>query len=290
MPRPEEPQAVRRFLGMANYVARFIPNMSRVCAPLRALTEAENEWHWEAIHESAFQAVKNAIVDATNLKFFNPEANTVVQCDASSQGLGAVIMQNDQPVAFGSRALSPAESNYCQIEKELLAVVLSLHRFDQYVYGRHVDIESDHQPLEILVKKPLKDVPRRLQRMLLELQRYNYSLRYRKGSSLYIADTLSRAYLPEHRVEYDADERICQFSTQHDYEKITLAAETSGISDERIKQIQENTRQDRAFQELTRHIKDGWPKSVQNVAIHLRPYFHLRDELVVENDVWFPVQ
>ena len=77
--------------------------MSRVCAPLRALTEAENEWHEEAIHESAFQAVKNAIVDATNLKFFNPEAHAVVQCDASSQGLGAVIMQNDQPVAFASR-------------------------------------------------------------------------------------------------------------------------------------------------------------------------------------------
>ena len=116
--------------------------------------------------------------------------------------------------------------------------------------------------------------------MLLELQRYNYSLRYRKGSSLYIADTLSRAYLPEHRVEYDADERICQFSTQHDYEKITLAAETSGISDERIKEIQENTRQDRTLQELTQHIKDSWLKSVQNVAMHLTG----------EHDVWFPVQ
>ena len=105
---------------------------------------------------------------------------TTVQCDASSQGLGAVIMQNGQPIAFARRALTRTEKNYCQMEKELLAVVFAMHRFDQYVYGLHVDIETDHQPLEILARKPLKDVPRRPQRMLFEFQRYDFTLHYKK--------------------------------------------------------------------------------------------------------------
>ena len=145
-------------------------------------------------------------------------------------------------MAFASRSLSSAEINYCQIEKELLAVVFAMHRFDQYVYGRHVSIESDHQPLQILTKKPLKDVPRRLQRMLLELQRYDFTVTYKKGELLFIADT----YLPEHWPECDADERVCQFSSEKEWEKICLTKETTGLSDERIVQIQERTQPQRS--------------------------------------------
>ena len=100
--------------------------MSKLSAPLRALTENGIEWTWSSTQTKAFEDVKKAIAEAATLKFFNPRQETVVQCDASSQGLGAVIMQNGQPVAFASRALSSAEVNYCQIEKELLAVVFAL--------------------------------------------------------------------------------------------------------------------------------------------------------------------
>ena len=131
-------------------------------------------------------------------------------------------MQNGQPVAFASRALSSAEINYCQIEKELLAVVFAMHPFDQYVYGRHVSRESDHQPLQILAKKPLKDVPRRLQHMLLELQRYDFTITYKKGELLFIADALSRAYLSDQSPEYNAGERVCHFSTEEEWEKYVL--------------------------------------------------------------------
>ena len=160
-----------------------------------------------------------------------------------------------------------------------------MHRFDQYVYGQHVDIETDHQPLEILARKPLKDVPRRLQRMLLELQRYDFTLHYKKGKLLFIADTLSRAHLTEENEEYDVEERICCFSTQRDYEDINLAMETSGLSDERIRQIQENTKCGDAMQDLIRHIKHGWPSNVQAGTVNILPYFHIRDELGTEDGV-----
>ena len=114
-------------------------------------------------------------------------------------------MQHGDTAAFGSCALSKTEQNYCQLEKELLAIVFAMHHFDRYVYGRHVYVESDHKPLEILLKKPLKDAPRRIQRMMLELQRYDMTVQYKKGEQLHLADALSRAYVPVTVCEYDTD-------------------------------------------------------------------------------------
>ncbi|VDI57759.1 Hypothetical predicted protein [Mytilus galloprovincialis] len=111
------------------------------------------------------------------------------------KGLGASLMQDSQPIAYASRALTKTEQNYAQIEKELLAVVFGMEKFHQYTYGRKVYVESDHKPLESLYKKPLYHAPKRLQRMFLRLQRYDIELKYKQGKYLYIADTLSRAYL-----------------------------------------------------------------------------------------------
>ena len=81
--------------------------------------------------------------------------------------VGAVLLQEGQPISYGSRALTDTECRYAQIEKELLAVVFGLEKFNQYVYGKCVDVESDHKPLEAISKKPLCHAPPRLQRMLL---------------------------------------------------------------------------------------------------------------------------
>ena len=107
-------------------------------------------------------------------------------------------MQNGQPVAYASRALSSAETRYAQIEKELLAIVVACERFETCIYGRDVvHVDSDHKPLETIVLKPLHAAPQRLQRMLLRLQKYNLKLRYKKGCDMFLADVLRRAYLPE---------------------------------------------------------------------------------------------
>ena len=92
-----------------------------------------------------------------------------VTCDASKSGLGAALLQGDKPVAFASRALTDAERRYAQIEKELLAAVFAFEKFNQYTYGRCVEVETDHKPLVSIVKKSLTSAPPRLQRMLLRL-------------------------------------------------------------------------------------------------------------------------
>ena len=101
------------------------------------------------------------------MKYFSQDKRSVLQCDASKDGLGACLMQDGHPVAYASRALTPTETNYAQIEKELLAVVFGMEKFSEYLYGRHVVVESDHKPLEYIMKKSLLSAPKRLQLMLL---------------------------------------------------------------------------------------------------------------------------
>ena len=121
-------------------------------------------------------------------------------------------MQNGQPVAYSSRALTPAETRYAQIEKELLAIVWACDRFEAYIYGRQmVHVETDHQPLEWIVKKPLNSAPTRLQQMLLRLQRYSLDIKYKKGKHMYLADTLSRAYPPVRQKRLSSTSITCQY-------------------------------------------------------------------------------
>jgi len=105
-------------------------------------------------------------------------------------------MQRDKPVAYASRSLSQAECNYAQIEKEL-SIVFACNKFHKYIYGFPTDVQTDHQPLEAIIKKPLHKVSPRLQRMLLRLQKYELTLKYVKGKYLCVADSLSRAYSDE---------------------------------------------------------------------------------------------
>ena len=75
-----------------------------------------------------------------------------MQVDSSKDGLGAALMQDGKPIEYASRALTPAERNWAQIEKETLAVVFGLERFDQYTYGRKVIVQNDHKPLTSILK------------------------------------------------------------------------------------------------------------------------------------------
>jgi hypothetical protein len=117
-------------------------------------------------------------------------------------------LQNDQPIAYASRALTKTEQNYAQIEKELPAVVFGMEKFHQYTYGRKIYVHSDHKPLESLYKKPLFHAPKRLQRMFLRLQSYDIELSYKQGKRIYIADTLSREYLKTNKDEVKTQDEI----------------------------------------------------------------------------------
>ena len=100
-------------------------------------------------------------------------------------------------MAHASRSLTEAESRNAQITKELLAVEFRLERFNQYTYGKKVHVESDHKPQEKTLKKPLSTVPPRLQKILLRMQKYDYTPEYRPRRELLLPDMLSYASLSE---------------------------------------------------------------------------------------------
>ena len=107
----------------------------------------------------------------------------------------AALLKTGIPIAFASRALSHTETRYAQIEKDLLAVVFGLEKFHQYTYGQDVIVQSDHKPLEIIMKKTLHRAPQRLQRMLLQLRKYSTKLEYHPVKEMRLTDTPNRAYL-----------------------------------------------------------------------------------------------
>ena len=92
-------------------------------------------------------------------------------------------------IAFAGRALTDPETRYEQIEKEMLRVVFALQKFDQYIFGRSVTVQSDHKPLVAISNKPLRSAPKRLQGMLLKMQKYDATILYKPGPEMYLADT-----------------------------------------------------------------------------------------------------
>ena len=194
MESPKDKAAVLRFLGMIAYIGKFIPNLSQRTSPLRELTKKTVDWHWDNVHQECVDDLKKAISEAPVLAYFDPKKPVVISVDASSQGLGACVLQENQPVAYASRSLSSAEKNYGQIEKEMLAITYGCDKFHDYIYGHSsVTVETDHKPLQNLHKKPLAENPPRIQRMMLRIQKYDIQVKYRPGKELFIADTLSRS-------------------------------------------------------------------------------------------------
>ena len=123
---------------------------------------------------------------------YNVKKLTTIQCDASMKGLGAFLLQEGHPIMSVSRSLTKAEKNDVALELECLAIVFACQKFHHYIYGKHKLVETDHKPLEVITKKSILAAPRRLQRMLLQLQWYDLEIIYRPGKQQWIADILSR--------------------------------------------------------------------------------------------------
>ena len=169
MPTPSDKSGVQRFLGMCQYLSKFCHNLSETGLPLRDLTKEDSAFLWSNNHENASNSAKNLIASATALRHYDTTLSVTLQVDASEDAIGGVLLQNDQPV-------------------------YKLDKWHQYLYGKHdKTVHTDHQPLETIFTKGLSKAPRRLQRMMLKLQRYQFTVRYKKGKELYVADTLSRA-------------------------------------------------------------------------------------------------
>ena len=126
MPTPTDVPSLQRFLGMVNYVYKFVPKLSDHTELLRTLTVTGTDWKWLPEHEKAFENLRSLLTSPPVLRYYDVHLPVVLQCDASDTGLGAVLLQEGLPVMYSSRALTATERNYAQIEKEFLAIVFAV--------------------------------------------------------------------------------------------------------------------------------------------------------------------
>ena len=203
MPEPTGVPEFRRFLGMVQYLGRYIDNLATTCIlkPVNLLLQNDVAWTWDKAQEESFTTVKQMLTEPQVLAYFDLNKETIVSAVASQFGLGAVLLQQHKeglkPIAYCSRTLTETETRYAQIEKELLAATWACERFEKYLVGmEQFTLYMDHKPLVPLINnKHLTESPLRCQRMLIcmmRLMRFRVTATYIPGKNMVVADKLSR--------------------------------------------------------------------------------------------------
>ena len=159
-------------MGMVNQLRKFTPGLAQLTQPLRALLSKGTDCVWGLHQSEAFIQVKMELSKPTTLALYNTAAPTNLSADASSYGLGAVLMQQTEegwrPVAYASHLLTETQRRYAQIEKEALTITWSCEKFPDYILGKEIMIETDHKPLvPLLTTKQLDSLPPRVLRFRL---------------------------------------------------------------------------------------------------------------------------
>lgn len=194
-PTPKDKKAVRSFLGIGSYYRRFIRNFARISEPLQRLVPESAKFEWGEQEQIAFETIKSALIDAAMMAHPRPGDPFIIDCDASSTGLGAVLSQYDdqgaeRPIYFASRYLRPAERKWAITELEAYAVVWALETFRNWIEGSPTLVRTDHSPLLWLRNNAGKTG--KLARWVLRLQEFNFDLQHKAGKANAVPDALSR--------------------------------------------------------------------------------------------------
>lgn len=277
---PNNVKQLQKFLGMCNYLSKFIPHYSINTEPLRNLLKKDVIWEWSEQQDKAFKDLKTKLSNTPTLAVLNSKGPIVLQTDSSKSGMGACLLQNGKPISFYSRAYTECQTRWAPIEKELFAICIALDKYHQFVYGRNITVETDHKPLVTIINKDINKISARLQRMILKLLKYDINIKYLPGNKMYIADYLSRNYIKNNaEIDPTTQELVHCFETD-------LA-----ITDSKLKMLQKETVNDADLMQVINWYKSSWPKN--NKLIHnkelkiyysLKEYIHVKDNIVYLQD------
>lgn len=215
-PRPSDKDATRRLVAFANYYRRFIRNFADIVRPLNQITRKNVDFKWSQECELSFQTLKARLSSPPILQYPDFGKPFLVTVDASNMACGAVLSQNfdghDLPIFFASKAFNRAEQNKSTIEKELIAIHFAVNHFRPYLYGTNFTVRSDHRPLIFLYK--LKNPSSKLTRIRLDLEEYNFTVEYVKGTQNVVADALSRITIEELKKLYPPCTSVLHMTTR----------------------------------------------------------------------------
>jgi hypothetical protein len=210
-PIPTNISQLRSALGLFSYYRKFVKDFSKIARPLFELLKKEQFFQWNERRQNAFDRIKLALITAPILVYPEFDKLFIIYTDALKIGLGAVLSQQtadgkEHVVAYASRSLTPAEKNYSVTEQECLAVVWVIRHFQHYLGLHPFEVITDHSALKWLKTAKMPDGRRAC--WIMELQRYDFSIKYRSGKQNANADALSRIEQPNIecymiKVEYD---------------------------------------------------------------------------------------
>ena len=278
-PAPTNITELQSFLGGVNYYSKFIQNMAEIATPLYTLLKRDTAWKWTEKQQKAFIHLKEKLMQTPVLYLYDPKLPLKLACDASSYGVGAVLSlmlpdQSEHPIAYASRTLNKHEKMYSQLDKEGVAIIFGLKKFNQYLYGSHFTLSTDNKALRYIFD-PSAPIPilaaARLVRWSVMLNGYDYDIEFKPTKEHSNADMLSRLPLIEENSNVQQPNAIN--AMQIDFLPITAD------------RIREATQKDRVLKMVLHYCREGrWPDA-NKIDRELRAYYEKRDELSLENDI-----
>ena len=274
-------------------MSRFLAFLSDLCAPLQSLLKKDTEFVWMRVHQHAFDQIKLHISNDVKHEVYDAYKPLYIEVDTSKKGIGVVMLQEDpvmrndsksgseiptnlRPISCASKTLSTTESNYSNIEHELLGLLFAVTHYKHFTYGRLVHIITDHKPLVSLFRKSLLDSSPRLTRMLIQLLDYTLEVAYQPGAQMHLSDAISKLSMHDNSKGTTIENLNVSI---HAIEELT------GFNSLSVDKICQHTAKDQAMQLLIDHINNGFPESSTKIPDSIKAYFSFRDELSVCNGI-----
>nr|CAI5855663.1 unnamed protein product [Callosobruchus analis] len=266
--------------GSITYYNRFIRNLPDILHPLYQLLKKDVSWLWDKKCQDSFEYIKNALCSDDVLVHYNPDVPVTLTIDSSDYGIGAILSHVfdsgvERPICYASRTLSKNELAYSTLDKEATAIVWSIKRFYQYLWGRNFTLVTDNKAL-ISIFGPKSGVPvmaaNRLQRYAHFLSGFNFKIKH-VPSIQNVADFLSR--MP---IEDDLSVQLTDFPIHLNY--LTNSDSSLPIEVNKVRQL---TASDPVLSKILKFVKGGWPANC--VDNDLKPYFSRKNEINTEDDV-----
>ena len=238
------------------------------------------KWQWSQEEQSSFERLKAALSTKTTLGYFDPKKPTSIFVD---DGLGAILTQEEEsseeltPLYYASCPLTSTQARYPQIDREALSIYWAVKRFHLFVYGKEFKVITDHKPLVSLFNTPSSKPSARIERWLLELQQYRFTVEYRPGASN-PADYASRHPVgdPEsHSYDVESEEHISFVARNAVPKAVTLS------------EIESGTAKDPVLQAVMSAVKSGcWHKAPPDVSLsELSRYEQVKEQLTCTDTV-----
>jgi len=174
---------------LTRYYHKFVKNYGRIATPLITLLK-KDAFSWTLEATRAFKHLKEALCQAQVLATSDFTKTFIVECDASGNGIGVVLMQEERPISFESRPIKGKYLRKTFYEKEMLAILHALKKLRPYLIGRHFKVKTDHDSLKYFLEQRLSSEKR--QKWVTKMLGYDFEIIYKKGKQNVVADALSR--------------------------------------------------------------------------------------------------